>query len=110
MKNVNPNWKTVDGSHFPHVLCLSSIENNKVIEPSLVQYYILESQNGWNPDTFDSKGNTVLHIACQTDKLVLVSYLIDQTQCNPNAENSEGSLPVNMTDNLEIINCVYQHN
>ena len=32
MKNVNPNWKTVDGAHFPHVLCLSNIENNKVTE------------------------------------------------------------------------------
>jgi ankyrin repeat protein len=61
MKNVNPNWKTVDGAHFPHVLCLTTIENNKVTE--LMQYYILE--NGWNPDTSDGEGNTVLHITCQ---------------------------------------------
>ena len=105
MKNVNPNWKTVDGAHFPHVLCLSNIENDKVTE--LIQYYILE--NGWNPDTFDSEGNTVLHIACQTDKLVLVSYLIDQTQCNPNIVNNKGSLPLDMTTNLEVINYLCEH-
>ena len=106
IKNINPNWKTVNGVHFPHVLCLSNIENDKVIE--LMQYYILE--NGWNPDTSDSDENTVLHIACLTDKLALVLYLIDQTECNPIVENSEGSLPIDMTTNLKIINCVYQHN
>ena len=106
LKNVNPNWKTADGAHFPHVLCLSNIEIKKVTE--LIQYYIVE--NDWNPDTSDTRGNTVLHIACHTDKLALVSYLIDQAQCNPNIENSDESLPVDMTANLEIINCVYSHN
>jgi ankyrin repeat protein len=72
MKNVNPNWKTLDGAFFPHVLCLSNIENNKVTE--LMQYYILE--NGWNPDTFDSDGNTVLHTACQANKLASSEYHI----------------------------------
>jgi ankyrin repeat protein len=105
MKMVNPIWKTVDEAHFPHVLCLSNVENDKVIE--LMQYYILE--NGWNPDTFDGKGNTVLHLACQTDNLALVSYLIDQAQCNPNIKNCEGSLPVGMTTNLEVINYLCQH-
>ena len=105
MKSVNPKWKTVDGAHFPHVLCLSNIENDKVTE--LMQYYILE--NGWNPDTFDSERNTILHIACQTDKLVLVSYLIDQAQCNPNIENGMGSLPLDMTTNLEVINYLCEH-
>ena len=105
MKNVNPNWKTVDGAHFPHVLCLSNIENNKVTE--LMKYYIMD--NGWNPDTSDSEGNTVLHIACLTDKLALVSYLINQTQCNPNIKNGKGSLPVDMTTHLEVINRLCQH-
>ena len=105
MKSVNPNWTTVDGAHFPHILCRSNIENDKVIE--LLQYYILE--NSWNPDTFDSERNTVLHIACQTDKLVLVSYLIDQAQCNPNVENGMGSLPLDMTTSSEVINYLFEH-
>ena len=105
MKNVNPNWKTADGTHFSHVLCLSNIEDDKIIE--VLQYYMIE--NGWNPDTPDIEGNTVLHIACQTDKLALVSYLINQTQCNPNAENYNGSLPVDLTTNLETIDRVYQN-
>ena len=66
-------------------------------------------ENSWNPDTFDSKGNTVLHIACQTDKLALVSYLIDQIQCNPNIENSEGNFPVDMATNTKSINYICQH-
>ena len=105
MKIVNPKWKTADRAHFPHVLCLSNIENDKVIE--LMQYYILK--NGWNPDTFDNEGNTILHIACKTNKLALVSYLIDQAQCNPNIENSKGSLPVDMTTSLEVIDYLCQH-
>ena len=105
MKNVNPNWTTVDGAHFSHILCLSNIENDKVIE--LLQYYILE--NGWNPDTLDSEGNTILHIACQNDKLALVSYLIDQTQCNPSIENSKGYFPFDMTINMKIIIYICQH-
>ena len=103
MKKVNPNWKTVDGAHFPHVLCLSNI--NKVTE--LIQYYILE--NGWNPNTFDSDRNTVLHIACKTDKFALVSYLINETQCNPNIKNYNGILPVDMTFSLEVVTCLCQH-
>ena len=95
----------MDKAHFPHVLCLSNIENNKVTE--LTQYYIVEK--GWNPDTIDSEGNTVLHIACQTNKLALVSHLIIQAHCNPNIENYEGSLPADMTTNFEVINCLCQH-
>ena len=105
IKKVNPNWKTVDGAHCPHVLCLSNIENDKVTE--LMEYYIVEY--GWNPDTLGIEGNTVLHIACQTDKLAVVSYLIDQALCNPNIENGEKRLPVDMTRNLEVINCLCQH-
>jgi ankyrin repeat protein len=66
MKNVNPIWKTLDGAHFPHVVCLTNVENNKLIE--LMQYYILE--NGWDPDTCDGEGNTIIHIVCKTDNLV----------------------------------------
>ena len=106
IKNINPNWTTVDGANFPHVLCRSNVEKDKVIE--LMKYYIVE--NGWNPGTPDGEGNTILHIACRTDKLALLSYLIDQTQCNPNAENYGGSLPVDLTTNLETIDCIYQHN
>ena len=105
IKNVNPNWTMVDGAHFPHVLCLSNVENNIIIE--LMQHYILE--NGWNPDTSDGKGNTVLHIACQTDKFILVSFLIDQAQCNPNIENYDKSLPVDMSTRLKVINYLCQH-
>jgi ankyrin repeat protein len=105
MKNVNPNWKTVDGAHFPHVLCLSTIENYKIIE--LMQYYIL--MNGWNPDISDSEGNTVLHIACQINKFALVRYLVNQAQCNLNMENRKGSLSIDMATSLIVIKYLLQH-
>ena len=83
MKLIYPTLKTLDGIRFLHALCQSSVEDNKIIDSELMQYYILE--NGWNPDDYlDSKGNTVLHIACQANKLTLVSYLIDQAHCDPN--------------------------
>ena len=106
MKNVGLTWKTLDGVHFLCALYQSNIEA-KTIE--LTQYYILE--NGWNPDNhyLDHKGNTVLHIACRANKLALVSYLIDQAHCDPNVKNKKGSLPLDMTTNLEVINYLCQH-
>ena len=106
MKNVNPTWKMLNGTHFLHAVCQSNIDD-KTIE--LMQYYILE--NSWNPDSdyLDSEGNTALHIACQANKIALVSYLIDQAQCNPNIKNKKGNLPLDMTTNLEVINYLCQH-
>ena len=109
MKMVDPYWKTLDGTYFLYALCQSNIEDKKVIE--LMQYYILE--NNWNPDSdyldSDHEGNTALHIACQANKLALVSYLIDQAHCDPNIENKKGSLPLDMTTNLEVIKYLCQH-
>lgn len=57
----------------------------------------------------DSIGNVTLHIACQTNKLKLVSYLIDHAHCNPNLKNKNENLPLDMTTNLEVIKCLCQH-
>ena len=106
MKMVHPNWKTLDGSHFLHALCQSNVEDTKIIE--LMQHY--KMKYGLNPDTFlDSKGNTALHIACQANKLAVVSYLIDQAHCDPNIKNNMGSLPLDMTTDPKVINYLCQH-
>ena len=84
MKHVNPNQETLNGIPFLHALCLSNIEDKKIIE--LMQFYITE--NSWNPgsDCLDIEGNTALHIACQANKLAFASYLIKQAHCDPNIE------------------------
>ena len=105
MKMVNPNWKTLDGDHFFHVLCQSKIEDKKLVK--LMQYYMQE--DGLNMKSLDSNGNTALHIACQTDKLGLVSLLLNEAQCDPSIENKMGNLPLDLTTNPEIINYFCQH-
>ena len=63
-----------------------------------------------NPDTFlDSKRNTVLHIACQANKLAVVSYLINQAHCNPNIKNEIGNLPLDTTKDPKVIDYLCQH-
>ena len=104
MKMVNPNWKTLDGDHFLHILCQSKIEDKRVIK--LVEYYIKE--DGLNPNILDSNGNTALHIACQSDKPALVSFLLNEVQCDPNIGNKMEDLPLDMTTNPVIINNLCQ--
>ena len=107
MKHVNPNQETLDGTPFLHALCHSNIEDKKIIE--LMQFHITE--NSWNPgsDYLDIEGNTALHIACRANNLALASYLIEQAHCNPNIENKSGSLPLDMTTNLEVIKYLCRH-
>ena len=105
MKMVDPNWKTLDGDCFLHVLCQSKLEDKKLIE--LMQFYV--RANGLNPDILDSNENTALHIACQTDKPALVSFLIEEVQCNPCIKNKMENLPLDMTTNLAIIKYLCQH-
>ena len=102
LKVVDPNWKTLDNDCFFHALCLSNIKDEKVIE--LIQYY---TQRDYN--IFDRNGNTALHIACQANKPALVSFLINEAQCDPNIKNNDGNLPLDMTTNPEVVSCLCQH-
>ena len=63
-----------------------------------VEYLVNE-----NPDSdySDLEGNTTLHIACQANKLALVSCLIDQACCDRNKNNKLGSLSLDMTTNFK---------
>ena len=105
MKMINPNWKTLDGDCFFHALCQSKIEDKQLIE--LIQYYM--RKDGLNPDILDSKKNTALHIACRADKPALVSFLLNEAQCDPSIRNKKEKLPLDMTTNPEVINYLCQH-
>ena len=106
INQIDPSWKTLDGIHFLHVLYQLKVEDIKIVE--LMQHYILKD----HLNTFlDSKGNTALHIACQANKLAVVSYLIDQAHCDPNIKNKTGSLPIDITTNPKVIDylCLHDH-
>ena len=105
MKLVRPIWNTLDRDGFLHVLCNSKLEDGKVIE--LIKYYWLKGV--LNPNVLDSKGNTALHIACQANKPSLVSCLLINARCDPCIFNISDSLPLDMTANPEIIECLCQH-
>ena len=89
MRMAHPNWKTLDGVQFLYALYQSKVDNINIIE--LTQHYILK--DCFNPDntTIDNQGNTALHIACQANKLALVSYLIEQVHYDPNVKNKMGN-------------------
>ena len=105
MKKVDPNWKTLEGDRFFHAVCQSKIEDKKMIE--LMQDYL--QQGCLNSDILDSNGNTALHIACRTDKPSLVSFLLNESRCDPSIKNKMENLPLDMTTNPEIINYLCQH-
>ena len=105
LKKVNPDWKTLDGDHFFHVLCQSRIDDKTLIE--LMQYYIIEY--GLNPDILDSNDNTALHIACQTDRPAVVLFLTGKAHCNPNLKNKMENLPLDMTTNPKVIDYLCKH-
>ena len=63
----------------------------------------------WNPNELNGDGYTALHLACMTYKYAVVSYLINQLHCDPNIRNKMGSLPLDMTTNPKVINCLCQY-
>ena len=106
MKMVDPNWKTLDGDHFFHVLCLSEIEDKKLVE--LMQHNNNIREDGLN-NSLDNKGNTALHIACLTDRPGLISFLLNEAQCDPIIENKMKNFSLDLTTNPEIIDYFCQH-
>ena len=107
IKMVDPTWKTLDGDIFFHVLCQSKIEDKKLVE--VMHHYNIQEDGLNSKNSRDSKGNTALHIACQTDKPGLVSFLLNEAQCDPIIENKMENFPLDLTTNPEIIYYFCQH-
>ena len=59
-------------------------------------------------NTSDSKENTPLHIACDTEHYLNAKYLIEELGCKPNKRNSDGDLPLHKaaSHSLEIVKIV----
>ena len=100
MKMVNPSLKTLDGDSVFHIVCQSEIGEVKLLK--LIRHYI--KVGSLDTDIVDSNKNTALHIACQADKPALVSFLLDESHCDPNIRNSMKKLPLDMTINPKVIN------
>ena len=63
----------------------------------------------WIPNDLSSNGNTALHIACETNRVDLVHYLLSDVKCNANVENSEQNVPIQLASNLDIIEELIQY-
>ena len=105
LKSVHPDWTTNDGDTILHLLCKSSMKENKVVE--LLQYYLQLSI--LNPNLTDCDGNTAIHLACKDDKADVVTFLLTNIEWNLNVRNHSGLSALEMTKNPEIILCICQY-
>jgi ankyrin repeat protein/signal recognition particle receptor subunit beta len=56
----------------------------------------------WDPNQKCDSGNG-LHFACRANREQIVSYLLSEAKCNPNDENNDGQIPLQLTSNPEIV-------
>ena len=57
----------------------------------------------WNPSDKDFDGNTALHLACKVSNADIVEYLLSEEKCDPNIANNKQELPIQLTENLKVI-------
>ena len=68
--------------------------------------YFIKSKH-YNLNEQDDEGNTVLHLAVQTNQSIKCILLLASTSCDPNKANSEGDTPLHIAcqqGSVEIIN------
>ena len=63
----------------------------------------------WDPYKPLDNGDTALHYACQANRATISQYLLSEVGCDPNARNSKGMTPLDLTSNPTIIGCLIQH-
>ena len=56
----------------------------------------------WDPNLKCDSGNA-LHFACKANREQIVSYLLSEAKCNPNDKNNDGQIPLQLTNNPEIV-------
>ena len=57
----------------------------------------------------DNNGNTILHVACKAGRLSIVHLLLTKAHCNPNDENKEHMIPVDVTHNQKVITTLFKY-
>ena len=74
-------------------------------EQSLEMLQCLINEHNWNPNSSTKNGDTVLHLACKADRLIIVKYLfsIDAFRYDSYAKNKLNQTPIELTSSKEII-------
>ena len=83
------------------------IEENKSLE--LLKCLIEEHK--WDPNEKTSNEDTVLHLACKSDKAVIVKYLFsfEGISYDPCAKNRDNETPLQLTSSINIIKELIKH-
>ena len=68
----------------------------------LVEWLLADTEPSLLTDSTDSDGNTALHIACKSNNLDYVSFLLSRG-ANPSALNKAGQLPKDLTGDADIV-------
>ena len=102
VRTIEPNWKTASGDAVLHLLCLSRRENIELLELYLQWSNLV-------PDITNTDGNTALHLACKHNKPNVVRILVTKVKCRLNIKNHKKKVPLELTENLEIITTLIKH-
>lgn len=96
----------IDGSDVLRWLT-GTMDESSVLQ--VVQYLV--NNNIWDSnepvDLID--GDTILHLACESNQHSVVQYLLTRVSCNPNVTNNLGKTPIQLTSNLHIIKDLVNH-
>ncbi|KAL9641459.1 hypothetical protein ABK040_013384 [Willaertia magna] len=92
------NVNSFDNVTFTALMTSSYFGHINIVRLLLNQPTIIVNQE--NKD-----GNTALHFACMSNQLLIVKLLLN-FGANKDIVNNKGELPIDLTTNLEIVNCI----
>ena len=84
--------------HDAHRKLTCELEDDEAIQ---TMKYLIRNKL-WDPNLKCDSGSA-LHFACKANREQIVRYLLSEAKCNPNDENKEGQIPLQLTSNPEII-------
>ena len=91
---------------FPLAISDDAIEEDLLIDACK---YLSQHNPDWNPNLTTSNGYNILHLACMSNKLTVVKYLLSEMCCDPNTISEQGDIPLRCTSNPEIVIQLLRH-
>jgi signal recognition particle receptor subunit beta len=75
----------------------------------LFKLSILRGTILWNPNELNSDGYTALHFACKADCPTAVNFLLSVAHCDPNIQNKNEEVPIQLTSDLSMMKTLVKH-
>ena len=90
--------------HDAHRKLTCELADNEAIQTMkhLIRYKM------WDPNLKCDSGNA-LHFACKANREQTVRYLLSEAKCNSNEKNNDGQIPLQLTNNPEIVFELIRH-